>query len=245
MKSLNGARLFVGPGVDPDKRVPLIIHFHGAAWLVETHISRSVPQAALITVNLGAGSSVYGRPFERQDAFIELVAEAGRELSLRKGWSSITLTGFSAGYGSIRAILRHDKNFELVDNVLLLDGIHAGYVPKGRPLAEGGVVDPVDVDAFVKFAAEAARGRKNFVITHSAIVPGTYASTTECVDHLLKKANVSRKQVSLIGPAGMHQLSRADKKGLHVRGYEGDTAPDHVDHLHEMPEWLGLLGLKH
>jgi hypothetical protein len=245
LKSLNGAQLFVGPDVDPKRRVPLIIHFHGVAWLIETHISRSLPQAALITVNLGAGSSVYGRPFERENAFTELIVEAERELGLRKGWSSITLIGFSAGYGSIRAILRNERSFALVDNVLLLDGIHADYVSEGRPLAQGSVVDPIDVDAFVKFAAEAAKGRKNFVITHSAIVPGSYASTTECVDHLLERVKVNRKRIALNGPGEMQQLSRADNKGFRVRGYAGETASDHVDHLHEMPEWFRLLGLKH
>ncbi len=245
LKSLNGAQLFVGPGVDLKRRVPLIIHFHGAAWLIEAHISQSLPGASLITVNLGSGSSVYGRPFERENAFIELVNEAERELSPGKGWSSITLTGFSAGYGAIRAILRHDRYFALVNNVLLLDGIHADYVPEGRTIADGGAVDALDVDAFVKFGSESARGRKNFVVTHSQIAPGTYASTTECVDHLLGKLGLKRKGIKRSGPGGMEQLSAVDKKGFHVRGFAGDTAPDHVDHLHEMPAWFGLLGLKH
>jgi hypothetical protein len=244
LASLNGAQMFVGPLVDVQRPVPLIVHFHGVAWLIETHISRSAPHVALITVNLGVGSSVYGRPFEPENAFIELMNEAERELALRKGWSSITLTGFSAGYGAVRSILRHDRNFALVNNVLLLDGIHADYLPEGRGPAEGGAVDPPDVDAFVRFAAEAARGRKIFAITHSQIVPRTYASTTECADYLLEKLKLRRKAVSIDRPAGMRQLSRVDKKGFHVLGYAGDSAPDHVDHLHAMPEWFGLLGLK-
>ena len=244
LSSLKGAQLFIGPFVDTERPVPLIIHFHGAAWLIETHISRSV-NAALITVNLGAGSSVYGRPFEQENVFSDLLAEAERELPLRRGWKSITLTGFSAGYGAIRAILRNNANFRLVNNVLLLDGIHADLLPEGVRIIDGGMIDDVDPDAFVMFAAEAARGKKNFVITHSEIVPDGYASTTECTDYLFEKLKLKRKMLTRNGPGGMVQLSSADKKGFHVRGYAGDTAQDHVDHLHEMPEWLGFPGLRH
>src|SRR5262244_1069974 len=88
MKSLQGARLFVGPQVNPNKPVPLIVHFHGAPWLIEVHITRHLPRAALITVQLGAGSSAYRRPFEQTELFQSLLDEASRELGLKRGWSS-------------------------------------------------------------------------------------------------------------------------------------------------------------
>src|SRR5687768_6311266 len=50
LKSLKGARLFTSPGVNPNKPVPLLIHFHGAPWLIATHIAHYLPKAALITV---------------------------------------------------------------------------------------------------------------------------------------------------------------------------------------------------
>ena len=123
--SLKGATLFTSPSVNPAKPVPLLIHFHGAPWLIEAHVARHLPKAALITVQLGAGSSAYRRPFENPDLFRELMNEAAQKLSLKRGWSSITLTGFSAGYGGVREILRRPEYFAFVDNVLLLDGLHA------------------------------------------------------------------------------------------------------------------------
>lgn len=238
LAALKGSVLFAGTKVDVKKAVPLIIHFHGAAWLLQHHVATHFPKAALITVNLGAGSRVYGEPFGRAEKFQELIDEAAKNLELKKGWSSITLVGFSAGYGSIRAILRHDEHFQRVNNVLLLDGIHASYVPEGKRLADGGAVRAEDIDAYVKFAREATAGNKKFFISHSEIFPGTYASTTECVDYLLATLGVKRKAKLRPGPIGMQQLSEANVKGFRVRGYAGNTAPDHIDHLHAMPYWL-------
>ena len=148
LTSLKGARLFLGPGVSPTKPVPLIIHFHGAPWLIELHIARHVPRAALITVQLGAGSTVYRRPFEQAELFTSLLQEAERVMDNVRGWSSITLTGFSAGYGAIREILRSPEYFERVDNVLLLDGLNTGYLPEGKLLAEGGVLETGNLEIF-------------------------------------------------------------------------------------------------
>ena len=244
LSALKGAQLFVGPEVRTGKPIPLVIHFHGALWLVEYHVARHLPRAALVTVQLGAGSSVYGKPFENPETFRSIIDEAGRELGLKRGWSTITLSGFSAGYGAVRAILRSDENFARVNNVLLLDGIHASYEPEGRRLADGGTVNQRDLDSFLRFAREAAAGRKSFVITHSEIFPGTYASTTESTDYLLAELGLKRRPKRLKGPMGMQQLSVVDAKGFHVRGYAGNTAPDHVDHLHTAAAWFKLLDIE-
>ena len=244
LASLKGARLFAGPKVNANKPVPLIVHFHGVAWLVETHIARSQPNAVLITVNLGSGSSVYGKPFGDAALLQSMMDEASRTLSLKHGWSSVTLSGFSAGYGAVRAILRHENDFATVNDVLLLDGMHASYSPEGKVLAEGGKVNADDLDSFIKFAREAVAGRKTFVFAHSEIFPGTYASTTECGDYLLAQLALKGKPKLKTGPIGMQQLSEVRSGGLHVIGYAGNTAPDHVDFLQAMPAWLKMLRIK-
>lgn len=244
LATLKGAVLFNGAKVDPDKAVPLIIHFHGVSWLMEHHIAENFPKAALITVNLGSGSRVYGEPFSMPSTFQDLIDEAASYMALKKGWSSISLVGFSAGYGAIRAILRHDRYFQMVDNVLLLDGIHASYVPEGKRLADGGVINADDLDSYIAFARAAVAGRKKFLISHSEIFPGTYASTTECVDHLLGVLGIKRRARLRQGPVGMQQLSEVNAKGFHVRGYAGNTGEDHGDQLQAMPKWLKLLDVE-
>jgi hypothetical protein len=241
LKSLTGATLFTTTNVNPNKPVPLLIHFHGAPWLIETHIARHLPKVALVTVQLGSGSSAYRRPFEEPELFRKLLNEAGQALGIKRGWSSITLTGFSAGYGGIRQILRRPEYFALVNNVLLLDGMHASYLPEGKLLADGGTIQPSDIDVYVRFAQAAVAGSKVFVVTHSEIFPAAYASTTECADYLLVQLSLKRRPKPANGPMGMQQLSAVDEKGFHVRGYAGNIAPDHVDFLHAMPAWFGLL----
>lgn len=244
LKSLKGARLFISPRVNPNKPVPLIVHFHGAPWLIEQHVARYLPRAALITIQLGSGSNAYRRPFEQSELFNALVREAGQELNITRGWSSLTLTGFSAGYGAVREILRRPEYFALVNNVLLLDGMHTSYSPEGKLLADGGALEPSGLDVFVKFAKEAVAGRKTFVFTHSEIFPGTYASTTECADYLLSQLNLQRRPKLRQGPMGMQQLSAVDAGGFHLRGYAGNSAPDHVDHLQAMPASFRLLRIR-
>lgn len=159
LKSLNGAVIFISPKVKRSKPVPLVIHFHGAPWLVQKQIADEMPKAALITVNLGSGSRAYGAPFAADPKlFNSVIDESARVLNLTNGWSSVTLIGFSAGYGAIRQILRQPDNFKTVDNVLLLDGIHASYVPEGKPLGAGGVIRDEDLDSYLAFAREAFAG---------------------------------------------------------------------------------------
>lgn len=244
LATLKGAILFSGPQIKPDKPVPLIIHFHGVSWLMEYHIAKHFPKAALITVNLGSGSRVYGNPFVEPEMFQNLIDEAGKVLGSKKGWSSITLVGFSAGYGAVRAILRHEQNFRLVNNVLLLDGIHASYVPEGKRIADGGVIKADDLDSYIKLAREAVAGNKRFMISHSEIFPATYASTTECVDYLLSTLGIKRTAKLKNGPVGMQQTSEVNVKGFHIRGYAGNTGEDHGDQLQGMPEWLKFLKIK-
>jgi len=241
LKTLKGATLFISPRVNPNRPVRLLIHFHGAPWLIEEHVARHLPKAALITVQLGSGSSVYRRPFEQADLFRNLLSEAAEALGTKRGWASITLSGFSAGYGAVREILRRPEYLALVNNVLLLDGMHASYSPEGKLLADGGTIQGTDVDAFVNFAREAVAGRKTFVVTHSEIFPGAYASTTECADYLLAQLNLKRRPTLIQGPSGMQQLSTVDAGGFRLRGYAGNTAQDHVDFLHAMPAWFGFL----
>jgi hypothetical protein len=243
LQSLKGATAFTTGKFKGNRPVPLILHFHGAPWLIEHHVARHAPSSLLITVQLGAGSSAYGTPFTDAGLFARLIAEAGKEVGVERGWSSITLTGFSAGYGAVRAILRDPENYKLVNNVLLLDGIHASYLPEQKVLADGGSVAAGDLDSFVTFAKDAATGNKTFVLTHSEIFPGTFASTTECVDHLLRELGTRRRPDLREGPMGMQQLSSVRRGKLYVFGYAGNSAPDHIDHLHAMPFWFRYLGL--
>ena len=94
---------------------------------------------------------------------------------------------------------------------------------------------------FEKFAREAIAGRKRMLITHSEIFPGTFASTTETADWLLVQLGVKRTPVLKWGPMGTQQISEAHAGRFKLIGYAGNTAPDHVDQLHSLAEYVKWL----
>ncbi|HLA09967.1 MAG TPA: hypothetical protein VJ023_05070 [Pyrinomonadaceae bacterium] len=238
LRTLEGAQLYFGPLFNRKRPAKLLMHFHGAPWLIQQHTAEHWPRAALVTVHLGVGSNAYRRPFGRPEMFAELLAEVRKELQLENEFSSILITSFSAGYGAVREILRQPENRRLVQSLLLLDGIHTSYVPERKVLADGRGLDTAGLEPFVVFARESLTGSKKFVLTHSEIFPGTYASTTECIDYLLARLGLKRKPELRIGPLRMQQLSQVKARGFRVIGFAGNTAPDHVDHLHALPAWL-------
>lgn len=220
----------------------LVVHFHGAAWLPHQAVSRLGAASVAAAVNLGAGSGGYHRAFAEPAAFDSLMTAVMREVSTAGGNGArvgrVTLVGFSAGHGAIRAILRDRRHFATVDAVLLLDGMHTSYVPDGTVLDKGGTLDTTNLTAFRDFARAAISGEKRFVVTHSEIFPGTFASTTETADWLLRALSLRRTPVLRWGPRGLQQLSEVRAGGFEVLGFAGNSAPDHVDHLHAMPELL-------
>ncbi|MCZ6756956.1 MAG: hypothetical protein O7C39_01620, partial [Bacteroidetes bacterium] len=59
--------------------------------------------------------------------------------------------------------------------------------------------------------------------------------------YLLSKVGVRKQPVLEWGPGGMQLLSRADSSGLTILGFAGTTAPDHMDHLHNMSSFLKMI----
>ena len=213
----------------------LVIHFHGSAWLPLQVIEASGRPLIGVAVNLGAGSSRYAMPFSDPAVFPRLLDRIRDHASFRR----VYLTGFSAGYGAIRAILSQQP--DRIAGVLLLDGLHTSYLPEEKPVAEGGRLDESRLEPFVAFAQRAASGEKRFILTHSEIFPGTFASTTETSDYLLRRLSMKRKPVLQWGPLGMQQLSESRRGSFIVLGFAGNTAPDHIDHLHAFGTFLRLL----
>jgi hypothetical protein len=252
---LKGAiRSFAGPAGKPvevfvpdDDRardtVQLVIHFHGSAWLPHQAAARLPLPTVVAVVNLGAGSGLYHNTFAHPAVFDSLLATIRREVAAVTGKQAprvarLTLTGFSAGHGAIRAILRDPRHFDAVGAVLLLDGMHTSYIPERTVLEAGGLLDTTNLTVFADLARAAVRGEKRFVVTHSEIFPGTFASTTETADWLLRAVGLRRTPVLRWGPRGMQQLSETRAGRFELLGFAGNTGPDHIDHLHAMPEML-------
>ena len=221
----------------------LLIHFHGSSYVPKRAVCDSNHPLLLAVVNLGSGSSVYENVFQNQSTFPRLVEMIYRKASERKAAkikpSRTYLSSFSAGYGAVRAILKNHQ--PTIDGIVLLDGLHTDYIPSRRILSQGGKLNDEKLRDFIQYARLAMDNKKKFLITHSEIFPGTYASTTETTDFLIHSLHLRRHPVLKWGPVGMQLLTETRAGGLTVLGFAGNSAPDHVDHFHGLPVFLKMI----
>lgn len=221
----------------------LFVNFHTAAYVTHHAAESSGVDLIGVTINLGGGSSAYGNPFADSTVFPRLlkgIDSVLRHLNVRASWDRVALAGFSAGYGAVRKILSQPENRARVDAALLLDGIHASYIPDRIPLAEGGRIDSTNLETFLSFAREVmnAGATKRFLITHSEVFPGTFVSTTESTDWLIAQLGLKRTAVLQWGPMGMQQTSVVRAGHFEIRGFAGNSGVDHGDHLHGVGYFL-------
>lgn len=238
--------VFVPATTKRAEALTLVVHFLGSPFIAEYAVSRlGGNDKVAAVVNVGAGSGIYDRTFSDPPVFDSLLAAVGRETSAVLGrptrFTRIVLSGFSAGHGAIRAILRDSAHFARVDAVLLLDGMHTSYVPEGTVIEKGGTLDERNLVVWERYARAAIRGEKRFLVTHSEIFPGTFASTTETADWLIRTLGLKRTPVVKWGPRGMQQLSEVRSGRFEIQGYAGNSGPDHIDQFHSMPELLARL----
>ncbi len=228
--------------VDDDGGVDLAIHFHGGQ-MATRFWRHSGLNAVIASAGYGLGSHAYTAAMADGTRFTALVDEAlrvagdavGRKLHPRR----ILLVAWSAGYGAVEAILEKQALFERIDGVVLLDGLHADY----KVDVDSRVVrqpDPDNVDltgvrALVRFAGLATEvgglRPRRMVITHSSIMPPDYAGTTETSWALLAANGVPYEKVDEEAPHDMVLRDRADAGHLHVRGFGGRSAHDHIAQL--------------
>ncbi len=215
------------------KTRPLLIVFHGGAWVPE--VVGDAVGTVVVGVQIRAGSSGYASAVADSGRLPALIEEAERKAGARL--RPVTVAGWSAGCGAIRELLRHDDAVARIDRILAVDGIHTDYVD-GRPGPLESRLETGKLEPWLAFAREAVAGRKRLLILHTEIFPGTFASTTETADWLLGSLGLKRQPVARRGPMGTVVLSDTRAGRLRVQGFAGNSAPDHVDLLHALPDLL-------
>jgi hypothetical protein len=236
-EKLSVGTLFIPARLKGRKRLPLFVHFHGGEWLPELAATRE-GHGAVLSVQAGTGSSSYAKLFSGGTLFGQLLREASEKSGVT--FVPVALTAWSAGHGAIREILQAPEYYARIQAVLLIDGFHTGYV-EGKPGPLESALEPDHLEIFLKFARDAAAGRKKMIVTHSEIFPGTFASTTETTDWLVSQLGLQRREVLRWGPMRTQQLSEVRQGKFLLLGYAGNSAPDHVDQLHSLPEYLKWL----
>ena len=210
-------------------RRDVVIHFHGAHTTVIPRYIASGLDAVLVIINLGIGSGAYSDALPLKanvDGLLRRI-ETGiaEECSLED--ASITrlaLSSWSAGYGAVEQFLRFRP--ELVDAVLLADGLHVGFTDKRLRTVN---VDSLGV--FVEFAQKATRRERLMSITHSGIITEGYAAAAETAMAVSQAVHAPTWTVSGT-KYGMQRVTAARRGNFFVEGFAGNDKPAHARHLY-------------
>ena len=251
--SIKGGVVFVPDTFSTnDGAFDLFLHFHGNTKVVKESAEVAGLNAIVAVVNLGVGSAPYEEAYAVPGTYEALLEQIQRVVGQR-GVSNphvrrVALASWSAGYGAISTVLNVRRGTDPLDSVLVLDGIHCGWL-EDRPSE----LNPLQLGPFVRAAKLAAEGQLFFTITHSEIEPPTYASAAQTAGYLL--GAVGYKAPATVEPIAqpphvvlrsaegavskklekrMEPFSDARVAGLHVRGYRGNTPEHHMAHLLQM-----------
>lgn len=234
--------------VKPDGSVDIIVNFRGVSGdPASVGANFSHRNAVIITSeavgdrNKNKGSALLEQQFGNVNKLNELV---GRTLAyLQKQFpdkqikrGKLIVSGFSGG-GSVvaRVAAERDKIPGGLDGIVINDGLHSNpKTPEGRKL----------LDSLVEFAREAEKDpNKKFKILHTAIRPGSYASTTETADYILNQLNLQRQKVEnrqSYNEYGFIPKAEAKRGGVEVvQMFDDPNVPYYVDNR------AGSLGATH
>lgn len=235
--------LVVPDGLEPrDGRVDVLVHLKGSPQRVHQALRTNGVSAIAIVVTDGGLSKAYTDRFADPDALQRLLDESlaivrarddvPDDVALGRLW----ISSFSAGYAAVRELLKHDRWFDRIDGLLMLDSIYAGYVSaqERRPL-------PEQLAGYARFAKAACARKKTMIVTHTRLTPGSYASTWETADVLLAETGVEpRTEEREIAP-GLKTYRVASSGAFHVVGTVGEDGGEHGRHLANMGLWIPML----
>lgn len=218
----------VVPSPAPRDRYDLVVHLHGGEG------ARRVVAAAglgvvLVAVDAGVGSRAYAETFYGPEPLEEILAGVDAALAPAQ-LGHLVISSWSAGYGGVREILKQHPTAP--SGVVLLDSVHTSFGPDGESLVTEGLAP------FVNLADRALHDGAVVVLTHSAISPPGYASTTEVADHLLEQIGGRRRYGGLVPRHGVELKTRYDEGSFHLRGYTGTDKGAHCAHLAMLGEIL-------
>jgi hypothetical protein len=230
--------------VTEDGGVDVVFHFH-AGQMAERQMKESGLNAVFVSCGYGIGSGAYSDALANPARFGRMLDELVKNLETQTGRKGLhvrhlALASWSAGFAAVGKILGVDRYYAMVDTVILNDSLHSQYKdPNPKTAGQGAErVDLKMIRSFVRFAKDAAAGQKTMAITHSAILPPDYASSTEATQALLTAIEVPAQIADEAGWRSMKLVKTADAGNLHVRGFRGAGPKDHFEHLYLLGEVL-------
>ncbi len=214
--------------LDDDGHFPLVIHFHGHEAARKEWV-QAIDGAVLAGIDLGLNSGPYLRKFATTSEFDRLLQSIEEGVAAKIGVASarigkLGMSSWSAGYGAVERALRSHLRDRL-DAVILLDGLHTGHADTPRAAKT--------LAPFVEQARRAAEGKTLMYVSHSSILPPTYASTTETASYLMWQLGGEPTPAPPRpgDPMGLQLVRQYTDGGFMVRGFSGNGKLDHCAHL--------------
>lgn len=230
--STGQAQLFIPGYYVPDgDNIDVLFHLHGAISTMENVLLTSGKNCVLIDVTLNGFSSVYSSYFSDQTIFRTILESAMAKLK-SLGYASnprvrfLCVSAWSAGYGGVRDFLNSTSYYTTINALCMLDCPYASYYPSAP------TVSSTDMAPFLKFAKDAVLGNKTYFMSHTEIIPGTYASTSETAEYLINNVGTTRQPYSGTNAYGMLYRSKTEWNKFYIHGFQGNTAQDHMNHLY-------------
>ena len=243
IKIANGSMLVVRQPNAATSSNPILIHFHGAIETTRHALARSQYRGTLVIVNFPGLSSAYSKPFIDNPKLIQAIlqhATGKNNDATNTEPPRIILSSFSAGYGAIREVLKTPEHFEQIEAIVTADSIYAGLEMESPER----IVSKNDMKEFLRFAELAAKGEKQFVLSHSSQTT-PYASTTETADYLMHQLKITRVADSSTQRPLFTQTSKAQQGKFTVLGFSGESGQHHMQHLHQIDLlWSSLDGFE-
>lgn len=214
-----------------DGTFDVVLHFHGFAP-VRKAVVRADTDVVFAGWDFGNGTDAYAAAMREPEVVDRMMADVAKALAKRHGEAARVrrwgLSAWSAGYAGVALALKHRGGS--FDAVVLLDGLHAGFLQGD---AKARKVDDAGLLPFIAFAEKAKAGEKVMVVTHSKIFTEGYASTTETAQLLATR--LGEKLVAADpteDPLGLRSF--IDAGGFHLRAYGGNDKRAHCDHTRHM-----------
>lgn len=249
--TIEKGKVFVPSSFNPaEKPFRLFIHLHGSSKVVIDNFNKVGVNGILISLQLGSLSSPYRIAFSDQEYFQGVIDTTLKFLrdSINgfhfSDYERLYITSFSAGYGGVREILKNKKYYDRINAIILADGLHTDYVGDPSEKTDCKLPNPELLQGFLGFANDAVLGKKEFIVAHSEIFPGSYSSTTECSNYLLENTSTERIFSEMFYNENLIRKSYAFKNGFRTFGFYGETGPDHMQHLYNLHLFIKMLDLK-
>ena len=217
------------PKLDSQGRFAVMFHFHGHESVRKEWVS-VVSDAVLYAVDLGINSGPYIRAFTEPAAFDRLLQLVERRVGERLGKpvsaGPIGLSAWSAGYGAVQRILESTSG-PRIDSVILIDGLHTSSVDTERARRA--------LFPFVRHARRAVKSEALMYVSHSSIVPPSYASTTETANYLVWQlgGRVTNVNVPTAEANELKLIRHFSDGGFVVRGFAGNGKRAHCAQMAE------------